>query len=76
VTLVLKTAMPILDFQSIMLPLLRFAEDSKEQCIRKAVDSLGAEFLLADAELRELLPSGQQETFAPRSLYCDQKAIR
>jgi restriction system protein len=66
VTLVLKTAMPIPDFQSIMLPLLRLAGDDKEHSISEAVDSLGADFLLTDEELRELLPSGQQETFANR----------
>jgi restriction system protein len=58
--------MPIPDFQSIMLPFLRYAGDSKEHSIREAVDSLGTEFGLTDDELRELLPSGQQETFANR----------
>jgi restriction system protein len=61
-----KKAMPIPDFQSIMLPLLRFAGDSKEHSIRETVDSLGTEFDLTDEELKELLPSGQQETFANR----------
>ena len=58
--------MAIPDFQSIMLPLLRFSGDSKEHSIREAVDFLATEFQLSDEELRELLPSGQQETFANR----------
>jgi len=58
--------MPIPDFQTIMLPLLRFAGDKQEHSIREAVEFLGAEFHLTDAERRELLPSGQQETFANR----------
>ena len=58
--------MPIPDFQTIMLPLLSFSGDSKEHSIREAVDFLATEFKLTDEELRELLPSGQQETFANR----------
>lgn len=58
--------MPIPDFQTIMLPLLRFSGDLKEHSIREAVDFLATEFQLSDEELRELLPSGQQETFANR----------
>ena len=58
--------MPIPDFQSIMLPLLSFAGDSKEHSIREAVNFLGAEFKLTDKELRELLPSRQQEMFSNR----------
>jgi len=58
--------MAIPDFQTIMLPLLRFSGDSKEHSIREAVDFLATEFQLSNGELRELLPSGQQETFANR----------
>jgi restriction system protein len=58
--------MPIPDFQTIMLPLLRFSGDSKEHSIREAVDFLATEFQLTNQELRELLPSGQQETFSNR----------
>lgn len=58
--------MPIPDFQTIMLPLLRFSGDLKEHSIREAVDFLATEFQLSDEELRELLQSGQQETFANR----------
>lgn len=58
--------MPIPDFQTIMLPLLRFSGDSKEHSIREAVEFLATEFQLSDEEIRELLPSGQQQTFANR----------
>jgi restriction system protein len=58
--------MAIPDFQTIMLPLLNFSGDSKEHSIREAVDFLATEFKLSNGELRELLPSGQQETFANR----------
>jgi restriction system protein len=58
--------MAIPDFQTVMLPLLRFSGDSKEHSIREAVDFLATEFQLTNQELRELLPSGQQETFANR----------
>ena len=58
--------MAIPDFQTIMLPLLSFSGDSKEHSIREAVDFLAIEFALSNDELRELLPSGQQEIFANR----------
>ena len=58
--------MPIPDYQSIMLPLLRFAADQKEHTSSEAVEALAQEFGLTDQELQELLPSGQQPTFTNR----------
>lgn len=59
--------MPIPDYQTIMLPLLRFCGNAPgEISTRTAVDALAAEFKLTDAELRELLPSGTQPTFSNR----------
>lgn len=52
--------MPIPDYQSIMLPLLKFAGDKKEHSIREAIDSISKLFNLTEAEKRELLASGQQ----------------
>lgn len=52
--------MAIPDFQSIMLPLLRFCADGKEHTNREALDALAMEFNLSEDEQRELLPSGQQ----------------
>ncbi|MCC6798194.1 MAG: restriction endonuclease [Candidatus Hydrogenedentes bacterium] len=58
--------MPIPDYQTIMLPLLRFASDKAEHSLREAIESLADEFKLTDAERRELLPSEQQEIFDNR----------
>lgn len=58
--------MPIPDYQTVMLPLLRLASDRKEHSLRDAVRALSAEFQLTDEELREVLPSGQQYVFHNR----------
>jgi len=58
--------MTIPDYQSTMLPLLKFAKDQKEHSIREAVDSLAGYFNLSEEERRELLPSGTQEVFKNR----------
>jgi len=52
--------MAIPDYQTIMLPLLRFAEDKKEHSLRQAIDALAVQFNLTDKERRELLTSGKQ----------------
>ena len=58
--------MPILDYQSVMLPLLRYAGDKEEHSIREATASLAAEFHLTEQERKELLPSGRQAIFRNR----------
>ena len=58
--------MAIPDYQSIMLPLLIFANDGKEHSIHEAVDALSNQFQLTSEERKELLPSGQQEVFVNR----------
>lgn len=58
--------MTIPDYQSVMLPLMRFASDSQEHSLREAIDALGSEFALTNEELNELLPSGQQAVFGNR----------
>src|SRR5437667_8977341 len=58
--------MPVPDFQSLMLPLLRIAVDGKEHSLAEARDVLAGEFKLLDAEREELLPSGRQSKFANR----------
>lgn len=58
--------MSIPDYQTIMLPFLRFAGDAKEHSLREAIEALAAEFKLSDEERREMLPSGQQEVFVNR----------
>lgn len=58
--------MAIPDYQTIMLPLLKFASDEKEYSIHEAIKVLADQFKLTPAERKELLPSGQQEVFANR----------
>jgi restriction system protein len=57
---------PIPDYQSIMLPLLKLAGDNKEHSTRDAIVLLGKQFNLSDEEMLELLPSGQQKVFDNR----------
>jgi len=52
--------MTIPDFQSIMLPHLRFCADGQEHSNQDAIDDLAAEFGLTDNDRKQLLPTGQQ----------------
>jgi restriction system protein len=58
--------MAIPDYQSVMLPLLKLAGDTKEHFLRDAIDILSDQFQLTDDERRELLPSGKQAVFDNR----------
>jgi len=59
--------MAIPDYQSVMLPLLRFAgEKNDETSSGEAVEVLAKEFGLTDEDLKEMLPSGIQSTFINR----------
>ena len=58
--------MAIPDYQTIMLPLLRFAEDNKEHSSHEATAFLAGKFSLTENELQELLPSGKQTIFINR----------
>jgi restriction system protein len=58
--------MSIPDFQTIMLPFLKFAGDGQEHAKHEVVDKLAADFKLSESELKELLPSGKQELFDNR----------
>jgi len=58
--------MPIPDFQTLMLPLLRFCADGAEHNRHDALPVLAKEFALSAAELSELLPSGKQGKFVNR----------
>lgn len=51
--------MSIPDYQSIMLPLLRYSEDQKEHSLREAIEILADKFHLSEEERKELLASGQ-----------------
>lgn len=58
--------MPIPDYQTCMLPFLRYLEDGKEHTLREAEESLAEHFGLSPSERAELLPSGQQGIFKNR----------
>ena len=55
--------MAIPNYQSLMLPLLKFSSDQKERSIREAIEQLSSWFKLSKEERKELLPSGQQYIF-------------
>lgn len=58
--------MPVPDYQSIMLPLVRLAADGQERTMGTAIESLASDFGLNQAERQQLLPSGRQATFNNR----------
>lgn len=58
--------MPIPDFQTLMLPLLKLAEDRQEHSFKEAIPFLANQFNLTEEEKRELLPSGKQARFDNR----------
>lgn len=58
--------MPIPDFQTLMLPVLKFAETRDEHSLREATEYLGDEFALTDEERNKLLSSGTQPRFYNR----------
>jgi restriction system protein len=58
--------MAIPDYQTIMLPLLKFASDQKEHSVHEAIKILADQFNLSEEDKKEMLPSGQQEVFVNR----------
>jgi restriction system protein len=58
--------MTVPDFQTIMLPLLKAAEDSQEHSGHEFLEKLSKYFELSDEDLNELLPSGKQTRFYNR----------
>ncbi|MHB8655703.1 MAG: restriction endonuclease, partial [Terriglobia bacterium] len=59
--------MAVPDYQSVMLPLLQFAEERKEEVSTDdAVEALATHLGLTDDDLKEMLPSGVQRTFVNR----------
>jgi restriction system protein len=58
--------MPIPDYQTIMLPILRLASDGQEHRFRDAVERLATEFAITDEERAQLLPSGTAPLFDNR----------
>jgi restriction system protein len=58
--------MGIPDFQSLMLPLLRIAEDGQRHTLSEARERLADQFELTAEQREELLPSGRQARFGNR----------
>lgn len=58
--------MPIPDFQSIMLPLLKLYASEDEHSTKDTIESLAQHFNLTEDELVELLPSRTQRVFNNR----------
>jgi restriction system protein len=58
--------MPIPDFQSLMLPLLKYCADGMEHTKRDALPALAQSFHLTELEMAELLPTGRQRKFDNR----------
>jgi len=58
--------MTIPDYQSVMLPLLRFAADRKEHSLKETIEGLAKIFKLSEEERIEKLPSGQTYVFNNR----------
>ena len=59
--------MAVPDYQSVMLPLLEFADERKaELSTDDAVETLASRLGLNDDDLKEMLPSGVQRTFVNR----------
>lgn len=58
--------MPIPDYQSFMLPLLKLASDRQTHSLREAYEKIADEFDLSDEDREELLPSGTQQTYKNR----------
>lgn len=52
--------MAIPDFQSIMLPLLKYLGDEKEHQLQETIDAMAGQFGLTPEDRREVLPSGRQ----------------
>jgi restriction system protein len=58
--------MAIPDYQTLMLPLLKLANNEKVLSLRDATDKLAKEFNLTEDELAELLPSARKTRFYDR----------
>jgi restriction system protein len=54
------------DYQTLMLPLLRLAEDGREHRIGEVIEPLARQLGLTEDELTEMLPSGRQPVFNNR----------
>ena len=58
--------MEIPDFQSIMLPLLKYSSDKIEHSTNETINALAKLYNLSDSDLQKMLPSGTQSIFYNR----------
>jgi restriction system protein len=58
--------MAVPDFQSFMLPLLKFASDGNEHSQSEAANALSIHFAITESDRKEILPSGRQTRFDNR----------
>lgn len=58
--------MPVPDFQSLMLPVLRSLEGGAETAVPEIRSRVASDLELAPEDLREIVPSGRQSTLANR----------
>jgi len=58
--------MAIPDYQTVMLPLLRFLSDRQERAMAQVVEAMAAEFNLNSDEREHLLPSGASTVIGSR----------
>ena len=58
--------MPVPDFQSLLLPVLRFAADGKDHPMADLRERIATDVKLTPEELAQKLPSGIQRVFANR----------
>ncbi|HEY2322526.1 MAG TPA: restriction endonuclease [Thermoanaerobaculia bacterium] len=61
--------MPVPDFQSLLLPLLRLAGDGRDHALPEARKALASEFALSPEDVAQLLPSGRQTVLANRTAW-------
>ena len=58
--------MPVPDFQSLMLPVLRALADGNDTPVREVRERVASAEGLTDKDLQEMLPSGRQRAFTNR----------
>lgn len=58
--------MPIPDYETVMLPLLKLCKDGEEHNLSEVNESLAKEFQLSGEELAQRIPSGRQRVFYSR----------
>jgi hypothetical protein len=68
--------MPVPDFQTLMLPLLRFASDGKQHSISEARAVIASQYELTPDDLAQMLPSGRAPLFANRLAWAKQYLAR